>query len=91
MNLKHNFKDISEDVLKLFYRAAKCFRKNDFHKYFGNLIFIDEKVVEYLKEVGYHKWEKSHFRGTHTFTIYSILIILLCMFSYNCYFVLFKG
>ncbi|XP_049405964.1 uncharacterized protein LOC125869420 [Solanum stenotomum] len=44
----------------LFYSMAKAYRKEDFEKLMAKLEKIDGRVKEYLHDVGYERWSRSH-------------------------------
>ena len=59
-NVKTKFK-ITRDVHTIYLKASKAYRVSEFDEHMAQLLEVNPNAVNYLAEVGFHKWARAHF------------------------------
>ncbi|XP_015168424.1 uncharacterized protein [Solanum tuberosum] len=59
-NIKKNFRKHHKVLRKIFFAMANEYTTEEFNQYMAETYSIDERVKEYLFDIGYHRWSIAH-------------------------------
>ncbi|XP_049345459.1 uncharacterized protein LOC125809976 [Solanum verrucosum] len=59
-NIKKNFRKHHKVLRKIFFAMANAYTTEEFDHYMAETYSIDNRVKEYLFEIGYHRWSVAH-------------------------------
>ncbi|KAH0653220.1 hypothetical protein KY289_030898 [Solanum tuberosum] len=59
-NIKKNFRKHHKVLRKIFFAMANAYTTEEFNQYMAETYSIDERVKEYLFDIGYHRWSIAH-------------------------------